>query len=75
MHPSMTHFAMLLLLTSPLIILVGAVLTPLRGRATLAVVFMLFLLSTAGLLLAMDKSHEILRPGCLPAVQTTSLRV
>lgn len=75
MHPSMIHFVMLLLLTSPLFIVVGAVPTPLRGRATLAVLLMLFLLGTAGVLLAMDRSHEILRSGCLPAVQTTSPKV
>jgi hypothetical protein len=71
MYPSMIHFVMLLLLTSPLFIVVGAILTPLKGRATLAAVLMLFLLGTAGVLLAMDRSHGILGPGCLPAVQTT----
>jgi positive regulator of sigma E activity len=74
MHPSMIHFAMLLLMTSPLFIVVGAILTPLRGRATLAIVLMLFL-GTAGVLLAMGRSRQILRPGCLPAVQTTSPKV
>jgi positive regulator of sigma E activity len=73
MHPSMIHFAILLLLFSPLFILVGGVLTPLRGRAYLAIVFMLFLLGTASVLVAMDKSRETVQPGCVPTVQKTSL--
>ena len=62
MHPSMIHFAILLLLFSPLFIVVGGVLTPLRGRASLAIVFMLLLLGTASVLVAMDKSRETVQP-------------
>lgn len=54
MKPSMIHFAFLLALTIPFFILVGAVLTPLRGRASLVVALMLFLLGTAGLFLVMQ---------------------
>jgi len=70
MHPSAIHFALLLLLASPFFIVVGAMLTPLRARAPMAAVLILFLLGTAGVLLAMDRSHRILRPGS-PVVQPT----
>ena len=73
MHPSMIHFAILLLLFSPLFIVVGGVLTPLRGRASVAIVFMSFLLGTASVLVAMDWSRETVQPSCVPSVQTTSL--
>lgn len=68
MYPSMIHFVMLLLLTSPLFIVVGAILTPLRGRATLAAVLMLFLLGTASVLVAMDRSRGTVQPSFVPAV-------
>ena len=47
MHHSIIHFAILLALISPFFIVIGGFLTPARGRASLAVVFMLLLLGTA----------------------------
>jgi positive regulator of sigma E activity len=49
MHQSIIHPAILLAVFSPFSILVGAVLTPPLGRASLAVVFTLLLLGTASL--------------------------
>ena len=49
MQPSILHFAILLALTSSLFIVVGGFLIPARGRATLVVALMLFLLGTASL--------------------------
>jgi positive regulator of sigma E activity len=49
MHQSIIHLAILLAVISPFSILVGAVLTPPLGRASLAVVFTLLLLGTASL--------------------------
>ena len=72
MHPSMTHFVMLLLLTSPLFIVVGAVLAPLIVWFALAILFILFVVGTASVIRAVDRSRDPARPDYLPAVQRAS---
>jgi hypothetical protein len=51
MHHPPIHFAFLLILIGPLLIVVGAVLTPARGRGYLAVAIVLLLVGAAGLFL------------------------
>lgn len=50
MHSTTNHLPPLFALTGPLFILVGASLTPARGRASLVVALMFFLLGTTCLL-------------------------
>jgi hypothetical protein len=49
MHHSIIHLAILFALISPFFIVIGGFLTPARGRASLVVALMLFLLGTASL--------------------------
>ena len=56
MHSSIIHHAILLVLISPLFIVAGTVLTPLRGRASLVVPLMLLLLGAAGLFIGVQQA-------------------
>ncbi len=54
MHPLVIHFPIALLLTAPLLIVVGALLSPLRGRPYLLAAMALLLVGTAGTFLAVE---------------------
>jgi positive regulator of sigma E activity len=75
MHPLMIQFALLLLIVSPLLVLVAGVLTPLRGRASLAIAFLLFLLGTACVSVITAKLHERAKASDASAAQPNSERI
>lgn len=52
LHPLIIHFPIVLLLISPLFVLIGAMLTPLKGRPYMVVALILLLLGTGSLFVA-----------------------
>lgn len=54
LHPLIIHFPIVLLLVSPLFVLIGAVLTPLKGRPYMVAALILLLLGTGSLFLAVQ---------------------
>jgi uncharacterized membrane protein len=54
LHPLIIHFPIALLLVSPLSVLIGAFLTPLKGRPYMVAALILLLLGTGSLFLAVQ---------------------
>jgi uncharacterized membrane protein len=57
LHPLIIHFPIALLLVAPLFVLIGAVLTPPRGRSWQAAAFILMLLGTAAVFVAIESGE------------------
>ena len=54
LHPLIIHFPIALLLIAPIFIVVGAVLTPAKGRAYLIAAMVLLLVGTAAIFVAVE---------------------
>jgi len=71
LHPLIIHFPVALLLVAPLFVVVGAVISPPRGRAFLMSALMLMFLGTASALLAVETGLAAGQiAGSTPAIRT-----
>jgi uncharacterized membrane protein len=57
LHPLIIHFPIALLLVAPIFIVVGAVLTPARGRSYLIAAMVLLLVGTASIFVALESGE------------------
>ena len=57
LHPLIIHFPIALLLVAPIFIVVGAVLTPARGRSYLIAAMVLLLVGTASIFVAVESGE------------------
>ncbi|HMD99433.1 MAG TPA: DUF2231 domain-containing protein [Terriglobia bacterium] len=73
LHPLIIHFPIALLLIAPLFVVVGAVISPPKGRAFLVSALILMVLGTASMFLAVGTGeaagHQI--AGSTPAIKST----
>ena len=67
LHPLIIHFPIALLLIAPIFIVVGAVLTPAKGRSYLIAAMVLLLVGTASIFVAVQPPRRL--PLCQPTAK------